>query len=191
MVDNTQEFCTHCGAKLETGSAFCPECGNPVEGSDYVYRSGPESANYVYGVQEADKTKAKKRLTWIYFLLVGYVISGSVMAIVGMSFGALVGAMESDPDFIAALAELGFTVADIYAMIDPMFTLGLLFAVSVALVAVSFVLCILKRKYLLAVILCAAGSIIPVFSGVDGVLFAAIGLLVTYFLYTVKPAFED
>ncbi|MGE0015349.1 MAG: zinc-ribbon domain-containing protein [Candidatus Methanomethylophilaceae archaeon] len=191
MVENTQEFCTHCGAKLETGSAFCPECGNPVEGSDYLYRSGPESANYVYGVQDADKARANKRLTWIYFLLMGYVILGSITAIVGMSFGALVEITESDPDFIAALAEYGLTVADLSAMVDPMFMLGLLFAVSVALVTVSFVLCILRRKHLFALILCAAGSVIPVFSAEDGIIFMAIGLLVTYFLYTAKPAFED
>jgi hypothetical protein len=191
MVENTQEFCTHCGAKLETGSAFCQECGNPVEGSDYLYRSGPESANYVYGVQDADKAKAKKRLTWIYFLLVGYVIVGSITAIVGMSFGALVDMMLEDPDFVASLAEYGLTAGDLSAMVGPMFMLGLLFIVSVVLVAISFVLCILKRKHMFALVLCAAGSVVPVFSGADGILFMAVGLLVTYFLYTVKPAFED
>lgn len=191
MGENLQEFCTHCGAKLETGSAFCPECGNPVEGSDYLYRSGPESAGYVVGVQDADKAKAETKLTWIYFLMAGYVILGVIMAIVCVSFGALVEYIESDPDYIAMMTQYRLNSADMSALVDSMFILGIVFAVSVALVAISLVLSLTKRKHTVAVILCLAGSAVMLFGGIDGILFLAIGLLVSHFLYRAKPAFKD
>lgn len=191
MGENVQEFCTHCGAKLETGSAFCPECGNPVEGSDYLYRSGPGSAEYVVGVQDAEKTKAGKRLTWIYFLMAAYVILGAIMAIICISFGALVEYVESDPDYIAMMAEYGLTAADMSVLVESMFVLGVMIAVSVALVATSLVLSVAKRKHTIAVILCLAGSVVPVFGGIDGIIILAVGLLVSHFLYKAKPAFKD
>lgn len=191
MAENEGAFCTHCGAGLEKGSAFCPECGNPVEGADNMYRSGPGSSEYVYGLQNAEKARSEKRLRLIYVLFAGYIFLSISLAVVSMSFGALLDSFASDPSFIETLTSFGMTIDEAYAQVESMFTLGVAFAASAILITVSFILSILKRKHIFAVLFCVAGSVITPVAGADGILFLLIGLMVAYILYRSKSAFKD
>lgn len=198
MTNEQKAFCTQCGAPLEQGSVFCSECGNHVTEPDPIYNSGPNhipNSNFVYGSDNLAKTKANGRMIWIYILLIGYIFIGTILASTGILFERLMEVVGSDPSLIDMLESSGVTYEYMLSMTDAMFTFGILVGVSVILVIMSLILCIMKTKHKIAVILCAAGSLVLIgtfFSGMsDGVFFGIIGLLVTYMLYTTKPAFID
>lgn len=198
MSDKQKEFCTQCGASLEPDSTFCSECGNNVAEPDLIYNSGighVSNTDFVYGSNDIAKTRAESRMIWIYILMVGYLFIGVMLASTGILYERIMDIIGSDPALIEIIESSGVSYEYMASQSDAMFKFGILVAVSVVLVMISFIMSIMKTKHNLAVILCAAGSIILIgtyFSGVsDGIFLGIIGLLVTYMLYTTKPAFID
>lgn len=198
MTNEHKAFCTQCGASLDPGSVFCSECGNNVAEPDHLYNSGPNQApnsNFVYGSNDIAKTKAESRMIFIYILMVGYLFLGLLLASTGILYDHLMGIIGSDPALIDLIESSGITYAEMLSMADAMFMFGILVAVSVVLVMISLILCIMKTKHKIAVILSAAGSIvlmITYFSGIsDGIFLGVIGLIVTYLIYVIEPAFID
>ncbi|MGI6472503.1 MAG: zinc ribbon domain-containing protein [Candidatus Methanomethylophilaceae archaeon] len=185
MTEDNKAFCTSCGALLPPDSTFCQECGSPVGGSDYVpvtferYQEG-------YAV-----AKAGSRLKMIYFLMAGYMIIGIIIAITGMYFEQFVESLPSDdPTYIEILGENYYN--DLLALVGSMELIGTLFLISVLVILGSLVLSIMKRYHRVAVILCAAGSLVLLFTmSIDGIIFTVIGLGVTYLLYTTSAVFTD
>ncbi len=198
MSDKQKEFCTQCGASLEPDSTFCSECGNNVAEPDLIYNSGighVSNTDFVYGSNDIAKTRAESRMIWIYILMVGYLFIGVMLASTGILYERIMDIIGSDPALIEIIESSGVSYEYMASQSDAMFKFGILVAVSVVLVMISFIMSIMKTKHNLAVILCAAGSIILIgtyFSGMsDGIFLGIIGLLVTYMLYTTKPAFID
>ncbi len=198
MTNEQKEFCTQCGASIEPNSVFCSECGNNVAEPDSIYNSGPDHAldtNFVYGSKDMRKIRAESRMIWIYILMVGYLFIGLMLASTGIMYERIVEIIGSDPALIDIVESSGLDYAYMVSLSGAMFTFGVLVAVSVVLVMISFILSVLKTKHNLAVILCAAGSIVlfgTYISGLtDGIFLGIIGLLVTYMLHITKPAFID
>lgn len=202
MTEDTKAFCTKCGASIPLDSQFCSECGNPVDQPDIMYSQGSsysENSGYPgysadpYGMSNFMKAKAERRLTFIYILLIGYIIIGAFSAVFGFSYDSLLRIIESDPALLDSLGQSNYDM--LVSLKDVMFLIGIVFLISTLSVLVSLILSIMKRMHIVAVAACAIGSLVTVtmlFLGIiDGVFLVLIGLAVTYLLYTTKPAFID
>lgn len=193
MTDDNRAFCTSCGALLSSDSVFCQECGSPVAEPDRIYSEGPGLTPETFNRYQQDflMAKAESRLKRVRFLMVGYMILGTIIALSGLFYEQLLNSLPlDDPTFESLLGENYYD--EMYAMVDQMWQLGIVFIASVLLILGSLVLSSMRRHHLFATGLCAIGSVALFFSmSPDGIIFAIIGLIVTYFLYTTKVAFID
>ncbi len=193
MTDDNRAFCTSCGALLPPDSVFCQECGSPVAKSDGMYSEEPGLTHDTFNRYQQSflMAKAESRLKRVRFLMIGYLILGTIIALSGLFYEQLLNSLPiDDPAFESILGENYYD--EMYAMVDQMWQLGIVFIASVLLVLGSLILSSMKRHHSIAIGLCAIGSVALFFSNsLDGILFAIIGLIVTYLLYTTKIAFID
>jgi len=190
MTDKTGKFCTRCGAPAQPDSAFCQECGNPIEGVDSTYtnRPGyvPPTFNGYY--QNVVVFQAERRLKFVKILSVVYLLLGLFMAFFGIFIDTFIDAISQNPDMMASLGTEMYD--ELVASAGLIYRSGVIFAVSSLLVLGSLILSIMKKYHMVAVLLCAIGSLI-LFLMSDGLLLAPIGLIVTYLLFTSKQAFTS
>lgn len=199
MNEDMKAFCTKCGASLPPDSQFCSECGNPVDQPDMMYNYGQSrstGSGYPtdqYGISSLAQAKAEGRLTWIYILLIGYIIIGTFSALGGLSYEYFLNIIESDPELINTIGQSNYDM--LVSLKEVMFLVGIVLLISVISVLASLILSIMKRMHKVAVAACAMGSLVTLvmipFGIIDGIILVLIGLTVTYVLYTTGPAFVD
>jgi predicted nucleic acid-binding Zn ribbon protein len=173
----SMEFCSKCGAKLRDSAVFCPECGAPIAGGSVVQSVRNE-------INDSYKKKAMtERLMWISIFLGVFVFFSVIMgAYCALDVNAIIDALKSDPEVWAEVLTY-YTEAEIRSA----FVFGGYYLLSAGIVgAISLVFCIIKKFWIIALIMCLLASLIML----PTVLGFVIGLVVTYLLYTAKPAFS-
>ncbi len=193
MTDTDRAFCTSCGALLHPDSTFCQECGSPVSGPDKIYSEGPGYVPRTFDRHQQTyiMMKAENRLRLIRFLMIGYLIIGSLVAIAGIFYESFLESIPlNDPDYEKLLGPNYYD--DMLALTGYMNQLGMIFALSVLMILGSLILNFMKRHHTISLALCAFGSLVLLFTlSLDSALFTIIGLGVAYLLYTAKAAFID
>lgn len=170
------EFCSKCGAKLRESATFCPECGASVAGGSVVQSVRNE-------IKDSYKKKAMtERLMWISIFIGVFVFFSVIMgAYCAFGINAIMETLRSNPDVWGEILTY-YTEAEI----KNAFVFGGYYLLSAGIVgAISLILCITKRFWIIALITCLLASFIML----PTVLGFIIGLVVTYLLYTARPAF--
>lgn len=170
-------FCTRCGTKLRESAAFCPECGAPVAGGSVVQSVRNE-------INDSCERKAMtERLMWVSIFLGIFVLFSVVIgAYCAFDVDAIMEALKSDPDVWSEVLTQ-FTETQVRS---SLVLVGYYVLLAGVVGAVSLVLCVTKRHWIVALVTCVAASIIML----PTVLGLMIGLIVSYLLYTAKPAFS-
>lgn len=189
-MDEGISFCPWCGAKVSAGAEFCTECGSSL---------GPDP---VAAPTRADAEKLKDRVVWAAVFAGLYALLAILSGASGMGSSDMVTQViaEMGDEFDDMLSVIGMTEAEFERLVywDGVFSLasGLLAAAAAALGAT-------RRRWALCVGCCAAASVVHfgsvAFAGgvmrmsmaCAAMFFCAVGLVVTYLLYTGRPAFED
>lgn len=136
-------FCTRCGATRQPGAQFCPQCGKSFvdDQVDTIYRQGPNPLRF-------------------FIILLGLFAAVSLgEGIYSTAFNdSLIANVKAlHPDNMAEyLAGLGLDTVEQLA--DVLFKQGVLTLADGLLVAIVFVLCIKRRYWKVAVMLCLIAS---------------------------------
>lgn len=172
------KFCTRCGKNISAEAQFCSECGAPVEGS----RADAEMKK---AVKDYETAMAESRRTWVIFLMVLFSIPAIVIGVyMVFSIPQMMEVIVKNADYISWAEAYNVTPAMTESMLNYF---AYLMLASGACVAVAAVCVVMRRYWLVAVILTLIGSFL--FCGsIFGVL---IGLLVTWMIYTMKDTFTN
>lgn len=178
MTEEYGGFCTRCGAPIPSGSNFCPECGASVDGKDNPHAS---QAGYPPTSDAMDANS-------VFILVYGVIATlfGIFMLIIPLVFDQTLWneVITSDP----ALAgyEYEATMAMMY--------LGAAFAIpSGVLALVSGYLCKVRKMWAIALVCCIIASIVQFgYAGIYfGIILCAVGLLMSYRIYSNKQNFTS
>ncbi|MFA7150176.1 MAG: zinc-ribbon domain-containing protein [Candidatus Methanomethylophilaceae archaeon] len=169
-------FCTKCGTKLRESAAFCPECGAPVAGGSVVQSVRNE-------INDSCERKAMtERLMWVSIFLGIFVLFSVVIgAYCAFDVNVIMETLKSDPDVWSELLT-HYTETEIR---NAFVLVGYYVLLAGVVGAVSLILCVTKRFWIVALVTCAAASILML----PTIIGPIIGLIVSYLLYTAKPAF--
>lgn len=169
-------FCMECGAKIEGDVQFCPSCGAELK----------KQAEVVAAAQAKPAKDLDGRRSLVLFLLAAYAIPVCIVSVVIVAMGGqMADIIWENADARQAMIDAGYATKQ--ALIDALTLSGGLMLASGACVAVSFFMTLIRKMWILALILCVAGSILS-YSSIIGLV---IGLIVSYLVYTLKPTFID
>ena len=185
---NEFNFCTRCGAELPPGSLYCPECGKSyAEGAErqQIYRNSPNPMTFFLVLLGAYALFSIAE--GIFVTLFNDIFMSNVKLIYG-----------SDLD--RYLSEIG--VESIDALAEILYKEAIVTLVSGGLALVSFILCIKRRYWKVAVFFCLVASLILPVSlafmpskmivneAITIALQVAVGLLVTRGIVRCKMLFR-
>jgi len=120
------------------------------------------------------------------FLLVAYALPVCLIAIALVAAsGSIADTIWENADARQAMIDAGYATKQ--ALIDALTLAGGMMLASGACVAASFFLTMIRKLWILALILCIVGSVLA-YSSIIGLI---VGLIVSYFVYTLKPTFAD
>jgi predicted RNA-binding Zn-ribbon protein involved in translation (DUF1610 family) len=191
-MDTNQAFCTQCGAMLEANDTFCPKCGAQVAEADSTYRGKAAPQGYAYGNMSLEKSRAESKTSKVMILSGIYLVFAVIMIIGCFSFGSAVQVFEENPEL---LDDMGLTMEDVLALADVMAFVGYIFLASLVMIIIGMYFVHKKENFTVSVVLYALGSAVlfgaAAIGGLSEMILAIIGLLVTYLLYTAKPAFSS
>lgn len=175
------KFCAGCGHTLEAGMQFCPQCGRVVAGSEADEEFKKRSS-------EIEQMLKESRMNWLVFALAVYAIPATIFFFIALiDSGALANTIWSNDDFQNWIISHGYTDLTIEKVKNYLLIFsGLGFASG--LLALLSMFCVIKRKmWKIAVFACLAAAVLCFWS-LFGV-FA--GILVTWFVYSVKDSFQS
>lgn len=139
-------FCVHCGAVLPSGAEFCPECGRS--------RTGER--------KQDDNPLLVRNPMSFFILLMGLFAAVSIIeAIFVIFFSDLFMtnlASMSGGDLDAYIQDIGLESREQFA--DIMYKEGVISMVEGILVAVACVLCVKRRFWKVAIVLCLAATLL-------------------------------
>lgn len=178
-------FCFRCGANLEPGAEYCPECGQSFLDDD--------SASY--------QNDVSRPLNFLKFMLGAYFVLSIVAGLYTTVFiDAYIQNIESITDIDSYLSSMG--VESVSQLSDIMYIQGVVSIIDGAMVGFVFLLCILRRYWKTAVAVCFAASIV-VMAGIPFmtteminsetfslVLQTVVGLLITRGIFVNRKAFK-
>ena len=179
-------FCFHCGANLEPGAEYCPECGQS-------FIDDSNSASY--------QNDASKPMNFLKFMLGAYFVLSVVSGLYTTVFiDSYLANIESLTNIDSYLASMG--VESVSQLADIMYIQGIVSIIDGAMVGIVFLLCILCRYWKTAVAVCFAASFV-VLAGIPFMttemmnsevftlaLQTIVGLLITRGIYVNKRAFK-
>lgn len=200
--DGFTGFCPKCGAKIHESADFCPECGNPVHG---VVAAAPTFGGPVVGAPDmTDKKAADSRLMWVTVLtaiFAIFAIIGGIYSVVGIdSMIQMLKDVLGTDGWTQFLSDMGMTEAQLH---DYIVNSGYISIITGVIVAITLVLVVIRKNWMIAVATCALGSVSCFFtiavvpsSMVSSTAFSAafqfvIGMIVTYLIYKSKAAFTS
>ena len=186
-MEENYGFCVHCGAKLSPGAERCPECGT----------------SFVKDAPSARYTNNGRNPMMFFLILIGIY---AVISIIEGIFASAFNDMFMDnmkavygSNFSAYLERMGLD--SVSQLADIMFKEGIVSLVSGSLAAVVFILCLKRRYWKAAAMLCLIASalvIVPLafmpmkmFSSevFTFLLEMGVGLLVTRGIYMCRNLF--
>ncbi|MFA6710745.1 MAG: zinc-ribbon domain-containing protein [Candidatus Methanomethylophilaceae archaeon] len=200
--DGFTGFCSKCGAKIHESADFCPECGNPVHGG--VAAASTFGGPAVGGPDMTDKKAADSRLMWVTVLtaiFAIFAIIGGIYSVVGIDsmIQMFKDALGTD-GWTQFLSDMGMTETQFH---DYVVNSGYVSITSGAIVAITLILVVIRKNWMIAVATCALGSVSCFFAlavvpseMVSSTAFSAalqfvIGMIVTYMIYKSKVAFTS
>ena len=181
-------FCTRCGTNIAEGMEYCPECGNPLTAE-------AESARY-------DKGTGNPLIFFIFMLAIYCVMSmaeGVYTTVFSEQFIANIEAINGQ-NMTDYLARMGLDSVE--HLEEIMFKEGVVSIIDGALVAVVLLLCLKRKWWKVAFILCIVASFVLLaglpFMTVEMmsaealslILQTAIGLLIARGIYLNRNSFN-
>ena len=145
-MENDYGFCIHCGATCEKGAEFCPECGRSPTGAD---------------IRDERMTRVRNPMSF-FILLMGLFAAVSIIEGFFETFFNdlyLTGIeMVNGSDMDAYLSDMGLDSREQLAEI--IYKEGLVSMACGIMVAISLSLCVQRRFWLLAVLLCVGATLL-------------------------------
>lgn len=176
MEESSQNFCTRCGRKLEPGTAFCPECGLRVPG---------KSEEQVREEKEQIRGFLQTRLKWAAAMMLIYSIPFLIIGVyISVSLDSLVNELFTNPAYSDVIDFYGLTESE---MTDLFGYLGILYIISSLFGIVSSVLCLKRRMYWVAMVLC----IMSFLTGAAGLFALFMGLGAFWMILGSKLGFQE
>ena len=177
MTDENK-FCVVCGANLPSGAEFCPACGSKVDGGVNPYARGPDT---MY--------RAPRKSNQTVSILIG--IYGILALLVG-AYGLYSGLTYNEYEYnqiVDVYESLGiFLDLSLEDMKSQLILSGALSLASGVLALVCFLMCARGGPWKVAVVVCLIASVLSY--GFLSFVSIAIGLVVTYLLYSNRSAFD-
>ncbi|MDR2698727.1 MAG: zinc ribbon domain-containing protein [Candidatus Methanoplasma sp.] len=162
-------FCSGCGAPLRDSDTFCASCGTTRGGSANTTQYG--------------NPKPKS-----HTLVVAAVLS-IIWALIALGLGiyftlwvdSLMDLINSTPEYLEILNEYGITTSD---MSSVLYMIGAVLIASGLFAAISAALCLMKKFYIVALIMCILASVLVITA-----LVGIVGLIVAYLIYKGRDEF--
>lgn len=200
MSDYKIRYCFKCGAELPEPSDFCPECGANLTGKEE-----PQRAEYTARPTQ-EQPKGDMGIIPILIMVYGVlaIVGGIFMIMLGMSIDSIITIIR---DYAESVDPQ--TKTELLAVIEVLAQLNMIYFTALAiLMMLSGIFAIFAghlsgkvSSWKTALVCCLVASLVPLFSvpldlsfsmsgGLIGtILVSAIGLLMTYFIYSAKDKF--
>lgn len=145
-MEEGKGFCKHCGAKVSVNDAYCPECKAPL------HPEAQRSADMSFLFQQV--MKLTLILLGVYSVI--SILEGVYCAASPDACTTMIKAVYGDTQWASNLASLGLTEAGYSNMLRLE---GIVSIIDGVAVAIAFVLCYMRRCWLLAFSLCIYASL--------------------------------
>lgn len=175
-MEDEKKFCTRCGRYLEQGVSFCPDCGLRVPGRS------PEQI-------EEDKAQVRSlmasRLKWAAVMMLVYSIPFLILGVyISVGLDGFVNELFTNPAYSDYVEFYGLTQDEVSGVLRYA---AIMYIVSSVCGIASAALCMKRRMYWVAMILCVMSFLL----GTMGFFGLFIGLGAFWLIMSSKLCFED
>lgn len=171
-----QDFCAKCGIKLSSDVYYCPSCGYHIPGKKEAE---------VKVEKDLVRTTLQSRAKWAGYLMLIYGIPLLIMGVYYMvASGSIADALWNDPNVHKQLVDWGITYDELVKYLQYW---GIGWFVSGAMAILSSLLCIKRKSYVLALILC----VVSVIFSITGFITFLFGLIAFWLVASSKLGFEE
>ncbi|MCK9322396.1 MAG: zinc-ribbon domain-containing protein [Candidatus Methanomethylophilaceae archaeon] len=175
MSDHS-EFCTQCGAKLNSNNHFCPECGAGVPGMN------PEK---VKAEKEAIRESIKGRLGWAGIMILVYSVPFLIMGLYYLfDSTSIANALWNNSTIHQQLINMGWTFENLK---DYLMYFGAGWLISGATGIIAAVACFKRTNYYVAMIFCLISALFAI----TGIFAFLLGFLAFWFIMSSKLGFKE